>query len=928
MIKSIYSQSLESKNLSAKKGLSHSNVRMPMQVPTISQGLANYSTDNLKANFMPMFGANISFHGAEASNKLIVVDKDGTEIPWIIPEGKARVNVSELSKEARYSGDYWGEFADDLAVLLKSDMSIKLKHSPDFDPEIFVHSFANHFSTKTANHGVDTKVILLHDTEEATKEVIDRDYFAKAQKKGKLDLRVTPEIALKDVRRMSPLDLLLDISKEGSKRNVVFVKDYNYLETVAANSKFGSLSNFLYARCPNVSVVGLSVEAKKQSPKEISAAQKALKAMGLEIVENPKVASDVTEMKIPEMGTGAVKEFLKKNPRIKDEVLETFMLDADVKVSPAALDGIVEKAAQVMDGDVLAGTLRLLGMQAAAKITETGSDGKYNELLIDAPFAKKFFIDHSGLLDMYKSEETRFNIAENVTNTLKDVGGIGSVKQDIQDDIIAYLKNPKKFLAERGTAPKGILLEGPPGTGKTLLARAIAGETSTPFISASGSEFVEMYVGVGASRVRELFAKAKKAAENSSNKTAIVFIDEFDALAKARAAGGSGGAQEHEQTLNQFLIELDGFNNKESKTKIIVIAATNRKDMLDPAAIRSGRFDNTFKIDNPKTNAERLEIIQIHAKKLKFQNEAEKAAILYQTAKMTDDMSGAEIEEVMKKAQKVVSKRADNKVVTHNDVVEGLLQVLAGPIQKNGEERPLDDIVKTVRHEGGHATAIDFLKPLFNEKISFITLDPRGDFLGAVFHHSPKVNPDFKSVILSAAVSYAGGLAEPGFDSKGRAAGARQDLNNATTLFRRAVTEWGQGIFTPPYALAPVDGGTENAAAQAFYNTMQNANQKNILKDVNLLSTTSERIAKMINEFHAGFLDSYVEKFKANTGKGGNNLSGEEFRRMRRAWLVETGKVKAEKDLLRKVTNLLDEAYNANKGLISRTIKKVAMAVR
>lgn len=935
MIKSIYSQNLEQKNVVLNNNASLKNVSEPKQLPMVIQGFSNYSLVNLKANYMP-----ISFRGdtVEGNNKYKLISANGIEIPWKIPEAKAKINVSDLPKESRHLGDYWGDFSDDLAVILKSDICVKLEHNEDADPDIFVHSFANHFSTKKATHGADTRVFLIHDSKEAAQEAIDRDFYINQFKKnnGVIDLRVDKKVLLSDVRNMSPLNLLMDISKEGAKRNIVFVKDYDYLEHQVSETKYSSLKEFLFFECPNISVVGLSAKKPEddhplaEAGSTIAKMQKTANFLGMELVEKKKRNKDIITLELPKMSTDSVKEFLNKNPEVIKNALDKYIGDAKVKISPEALDVIVDKAAQIVgDLDTLEGSLRILDITAAAKITETGSDGMNADLRIDKPFVKKFLSNHSTLVDLFKEDsQSRFKIAENISTTLDDVGGIGEVKQKIKDELIAYLKNPKKYVEENGFAPKGVLLEGPTGTGKTLIARAIAGETNTPFIFASGSEFVEMYVGVGASRIRELFAKAKKAAEASANKTAIIFIDEFDALAKARSNGKGSGGQEHEQTLNQLLIELDGFDNKDSKTKIVVLAATNRKDTLDPASIRPGRFDDLYKIDNPASPEQRLEILDIHARKLKFKNDAERKKILDEAKMITDSMSGAEIAEVLKKAQKVVSKRTENKFITINDVVEGFLQVLAGPVQKLSEDRPFNDVIKTVRHEAGHAATIDFLKPLFGEKISFITLDSRGDFLGAVFHHAPKVNHNFKSVILSAAVSYAGGLAEPEFDNLGRAAGARGDINSATKLFRRAITEWGQGVYTPPISFVPTDGENVDEAAKMYYQAMLDANKENILKDTILDSKTAEKIAKISDEFQAKFLDEYVERFKNNAGKGGNNLSGEEFAKMRQEWLVKTGKVEKEKELLKKVERILDNAYSSNKGIIERLAKKVVHTAR
>lgn len=936
MIKSIYSQNLEQKNTVFEFKTSSKNVSLPLQLQMVNQKASNYSLNNLKANYMP-----IAFRGDTAEgNNITAVSKEGIKASWFIPKPKAKINVTDLPKDSRYVGDYWSEFSDDLAVVLKSDKCVKLEYDESFEPEIFVHSFANHFSIKKNEHGIDTKVFFIPDSQLAAQEAADIDAISKqAQKnKGTIDLRTEKKLLIPDIITVSPFNLLMDISKEGTKRNIVFVKDYEYLEDklpVFFNKKYSSVREYLHAECPNVSIVDLSIKqvdknaSKVETGPALAKLQLSANVLGMELVEKRKKNKNILELEMPNMSTSAVKEFFKKNPEVVEGALTKYSSEAEMKISQEAMDMIVDKAALIVDDSfgVIEGALRILDMTAAAKINEKSSGDVFAELRIDKPFVKKFFLSHSSLIDLFKGEKTsRFAISENISTSLKDVGGIGEVKQKIQEELIEYLKNPKKYIAENGFAPKGILLEGPTGTGKTLIARAIAGETSTPFISVSGSEFVEMYVGMGASRMRELFAKAKKAAEASANKTAIIFVDEFDALATARS-GGSGGDQEHSQTLNQFLIELDGFDNKESKTKIVVLAATNRKDMLDSAAIRAGRFDDSYKIGNPDTPEKRLEILNIHAKNFKFKNDAEETKILDEAKMMTENMSGAEIAEVLKKAQKVVAKRSENKFITMNDLVEGFLQVIAGPLNKISEDMPLEEVIETVRHEGGHATIIDCLKPMFNEKISFITLNPRGNFLGAVIHTpKEKRTPNFKSVILSAAVSYGGGLAEPGFESVGRSAGVSQDLKNATRLFRKAITEWGQGVFTP--AITLISDSEEVQAAKEFYETMRKINEPKIEKDVLLFSKTSEKIAKMINDFHSGFLDAYVEKFKNNTGKGGNDLSGEEFAKMRQEWLVKNGKADAEKELLRKIERMLDDAYNSNKGIIERLAKKVAHSVK
>jgi ATP-dependent metalloprotease FtsH len=674
------------------------------------------------------------------------------------------------------------------------------------------------------------------------------------------------------------------------------------------------MKDYLSTMFPNLNIIGVVNDGLFKEPEDAIERQKDKENREKQTLL--KEFANMSHIELKGLNTAQAKDFIRNNPKYLKHTLNQH-LSTSMKIEDDAMSNLVEKAAIKMDMALPTSAKVALDRLTFAKVNETDLAHKdsLEPVIISSQDVDNFFDRHSVVMEEFKPKAGQFTLAENIKTKLSDVGGISSIKQEIQEDLIEYLKNPEKFTEERGTAPKGVLLEGPPGTGKTLLARAIAGESNTPFISASGSEFVEMYVGVGAKRVRELFKAARDAAENSPNHTSIVFIDEFDALARARS--NEGGNREAEQTLNQLLCEMDGFNNKESKTKVVVIAATNRKDMLDKAAIRPGRFDDVFKVDNPRTEQDRLEIMNIHAKKLNFASEEEKTKILKDTAKLTDGMSGAELAGVMNRAKRIVAKRPDNKVVTYNDMVEAYLQTIAGPVQKNAPERPIEDIIETVRHEGGHATVIDCLNPLLGDKINFITLDKRGNFLGAVFRKPSEMMPNIRSVILSAAVGYAGGLAEPEFDKIGRGAGVSQDVSQATRLFRKAITEWGQGVYTPPITMVP-NSHENDTQSNAFYDTLRASNQTNIAKDIALFSATASAIAAMVNNFHKGFLDEYVDNFKANAGKGGNSLSGAEFSKLRHDWVVKNGKLKAEKQMLAKIDKMLTRVMNKNKNIFQR----------
>ena len=266
-----------------------------------------------------------------------------------------------------------------------------------------------------------------------------------------------------------------------------------------------------------------------------------------------------------------------------------------------------------------------------------------------------------------------------------DVAGAEEEKQELVE-VVEFLKDPKRFTKLGARIPAGVLLEGPPGTGKTLLAKAVAGEAGVPFFTMSGSEFVEMFVGVGASRVRDLFENAKK------NAPAIIFIDEIDAVGRQRGAGLGGGHDEREQTLNQLLVEMDGFEGNEG---VIVIAATNRSDVLDPALLRPGRFDRQILVGNPDVKG-REQILQVHARNKKLETEVDLKIV----AQQTPGFSGAELENLLNEAA-LVAARFDHKAITQADIAEAHDRVIAGPAKK---DRVISEQQRrtVAYHEAGH----------------------------------------------------------------------------------------------------------------------------------------------------------------------------------------------------------------------------------
>ena len=357
--------------------------------------------------------------------------------------------------------------------------------------------------------------------------------------------------------------------------------------------------------------------------------------------------------------------------------------------------------------------------------------------------------------------------------TFKDVAGVDEAKEEVQE-IVEFLKDPGKFTKLGARIPRGILLVGPPGTGKTLLAKAIAGEAGVPFFSIAGSDFVEMFVGVGASRVRDMFAEAKKSAP------CLVFIDEIDAVGRRRGAGIGGGHDEREQTLNALLVEMDGFG---TNAGIVVIAATNRPDVLDPALLRPGRFDRQVVVDLP-TMEGRLAILKVHAAKVKLAEGTDLSRI----ARGTPGCSGADLANIVNEAA-LIAGRAEKPGVDEDDFEAARDKVLWG---KERRSRAMDEQEKrcTAFHEAGHAL-VAILEPEA-DPVHKITIIPRGMALGltAFLPEKDKVSVTRRHLLADLAISMGGRVAEELF-LPDVSTGARQDLLQATRLAHAMVCDWG-----------------------------------------------------------------------------------------------------------------------------------------
>ena len=357
--------------------------------------------------------------------------------------------------------------------------------------------------------------------------------------------------------------------------------------------------------------------------------------------------------------------------------------------------------------------------------------------------------------------------------TFRDVAGADEEKAELQE-VVDFLRAPEKFHAMGARIPHGILLVGPPGTGKTLLARAVAGEAEVQFLSISGSDFVEMYVGVGASRVRDLFDQAKKTAP------AIIFIDEIDAVGRKRGSGLGGGHDEKEQTLNQLLVEMDGFGKAEG---VIVLAATNRPDILDPALRRPGRFDREIYVGKPDSKG-REEILKVHARDKKLAEDVD----LHKIAMTTQGFTGADLQNLLNEAA-ILATRADRPLIVDADISEAMMKVVAGP-EKRSRVRTMRDQRITAYHEAGHAVAMYFLETA--DPVQHITIVPRGRSLGTTWS-MPREESNHLTCkeMCEDIIGLLGGRAAEEIVFRDVTTGASNDIDRATQIARDMVARYG-----------------------------------------------------------------------------------------------------------------------------------------
>ena len=418
---------------------------------------------------------------------------------------------------------------------------------------------------------------------------------------------------------------------------------------------------------------------------------------------------------------------------------------------------------------------------------------------------------------------SRAKLERNSKTRFTDVAGADEEKEELTE-LVAFLKNPKKFTEMGAKIPRGVLLVGPPGTGKTLLARAVAGEANVPFYSISGSEFVEMFVGVGAGRVRDMFKKAKE------NAPCIIFINEIDAVGRQRGTGVGGGHDEREQTLNQLLVEMDGFEGNEG---VIILAATNRADVLDPALLRPGRFDRQIRVSNPDKRA-RSQILKVHARNKHFAPDVDFDNI----AQRTPGFSGAELANVLNEAA-LLAVRSGHQMITLSDVDEAIDRVIGGPAKKSRKytehERKL-----VAYHETGHAIIGLTLEDA--NQVQKVTIVPRGD-AGGYNLMTPREETYFstKKQLLATITGYMGGRTAEEIFFGDVSSGAHNDIEQATRIARMMVTELGMSELGP----IKYDSGDNAVFLGRDYSQLSNTHSGQIAFEID------QQVRKIIETAHS-----------------------------------------------------------------------------
>lgn len=850
--------------------------------------VAKYSTSNLKANY-------VSFKGLTDTAAKIEAAGDGGVIP-ISNQHKlpsAFENILDIPANNLIEGRYYDKLSDSVASMLGPSKHMILAQDEGVMPEILIHNFA-----KNVKDGKYAKSGLVNYNSEVfffNPEYMDFD-------------------SKKDNYFKTVIENLSQLSKQNpTKEKVVFVRKFeDFLDGAGKAADIENLFNrntFEFA-APNVRIVGLIDKSELQQKKMEDILN------GEKVKINPNKVKYVRKMNLEGLGAIKTKEFLKTEVQYLSNVLNPYE-SVRFELADGAIDALVDGSAYKYGGAFPQKALNILDMIAATEANKFKGDAIERVTINITPeVVNDFYKNNTEMLKYLKFDDSVFSFSENVKTRLHDVGGATEAKNSVRK-IIEFAKNPNQYIneSEWRNVPKGFIMSGSPGNGKTLLARATAGEAGVPFSAISASELVKKYIGQGGEAVREWVSKLKQAAKDSGKNVAIGFIDEIDAIGVTRSAAAGEGSQEKAAILNQLLVELDGFDNKESDVHLVFMAATNRPDILDDGLTRPGRFDSVIEVPSPKTLEERLDILNRHVKNLPFENDAEKAKILNEISELTTGKSGAEIAQMVSITKEIVGERSKNKFIQFDDMFEGLLQTLLG--KKSYQKFPMEERLRTAIHEAGHATLLND----FDMKVSLISNEARTKTLGVTIHPTFEGNPGFKKTIQDMAVSYAGGDAESFVDAMGHDAGVSGDYSSLTKNAELAIKRYGLGVYTPKVSFYNPDR-TINKSMEELY-------KDEVKKDLDLFTKTAKKASEMFLEFQKEFLkDVYLKKVEQEfiSGEGGNVFSGEQFIAMKKEWLEKSGKTNEYKALKAKINGFIEESYKSAMAEVSNLASKAKVA--
>ena len=554
---------------------------------------------------------------------------------------------------------------------------------------------------------------------------------------------------------------------------------------------------------------------------------------------------------------GEVRSFTVEGQRIWLELHHPYNGETDLLCHIANPDQFRTEMWDTIQAQKNAGTLESFDFTAAKE--PTYYDLILPLLLVGAVLMLVWFLlmsraNQGNAMANFGKARTVLGMPDGKKVTFDDVAGADEEKQELQE-VVDFLRDPEKFKKIGARIPHGLLLVGPPGTGKTLLARAVAGEADVQFLSISGSDFVEMYVGVGASRVRDLFEQAKKIAP------AIIFIDEIDAVGRKRGSGLGGGHDEKEQTLNQLLVEMDGFSRTEG---VIVLAATNRPDILDPALLRPGRFDRQIHVGRPDVKG-REDILKVHAKNKKLDGSVD----LKLVARSTAGFTGADLSNLLNEAA-ILAARDNRPALTMEDLNEALMKITAGPAKKS-RVQTRKDLKETAIHEAGHAVAMFHLAT--HDPVRYITIIPRGQSLGATWYLPKDDSSNLtRNEMYEQIVGLLGGRVAEALFVGDISVGASNDIDRATKLAKDMVARYGmcEKLGTVSY----LDGGEVFIGRD--YQTTKSYSEKTagtIDDEVKALIDRAYAHCKQILSDNADKLNAVVDYLLEN-----ESMTGEQFR--------------------------------------------------